>query len=71
MSAGELWAVHIQGPDDVIACVDRESADSLALELNKIIEQVSSPMSPNCAATVIEWPYGLNEWVADLEKEQR
>ena len=71
MSATKLWAVHVQGPDDVIACVDRESADSLALELNKIIKQVSSSRFPNCVCTVIEWPYGMNKWVADLEKAQQ
>ena len=61
MSAGTLWAVHIEGPDDVIACIDRDEA------LNKIIEQVSTPMWPRCVASVIECPYEMAAWVAALE----
>ena len=67
MSAGTLWAVHIEGPDDVIACIDRDAADATAEALNKIIEQASTPMSPRCVASVIEWPYEMAAWVAALE----
>ena len=64
MSAGTLWAVHIEGPDDVLACIDKDVADATAEALNKIIEQVSTPMWPRCVASVIEWPYDMAAWVA-------
>ncbi len=70
MSAVTLWAVHVEGPDDVIACIDKDAAGATAHALNEIIERVSSPMSPRCVASVIEWPYGMDAWVAALEERK-
>ena len=67
MSDNKLWAVHVQGPDDVHACESREVAEATANALNKMIDHVSSPMSPICRATVIEWPYTKEEWLKELQ----
>ncbi len=63
-----MWAVHVQGPDDLHACVDREVADALALVLNRQFMRHSRPDDPPMTATVIEWAYGYEAWKADCEK---
>ncbi len=68
MNTDKLWAVHVQGPDDVYACESKEDADATAKTLNQIINQVASPMSPICKATVIEWPYAKEGWLKELRK---
>lgn len=57
-----LWAVHIQGPDDIHACPDRAVADALALVLNRQFARYTDPNDPPMNATVIEWPYGYESW---------
>lgn len=34
-TTAELWAVHVQGPDDVLPMRTREAADKHAAELNE------------------------------------
>jgi len=70
MNTDKLWAVHVQGPDDVYACESKEEADETAKILNLIINQVPSPMWTICKATVIEWPYAKEEWLKELRKIQ-
>ncbi|MHB1641807.1 MAG: hypothetical protein ACYCS8_03985 [Acidithiobacillus sp.] len=68
MNTDKLWAVHVQGPDDVYACESKEDADATAKTLNQIINQVASPMPPLCKATVIEWPHAKEDWLKELRK---
>jgi len=70
MNTDKLWAVHVQGPDDVYACESKEQADATAKTFNQIINQVPSPMWTICKATVIEWPYAKEEWLKELRKIQ-
>jgi hypothetical protein len=58
----KMWAVHVQGPDDLHACPDRDVADALALLLNNQFQRDASPGCPLMVATVTEWPYGYEEW---------
>ena len=48
--SGRLWAVHVQGPDDIIACGSWLEAD----ELRRSIEEMKEPLAK---PFVIEWPY--------------
>jgi hypothetical protein len=61
--APTLWAVHVQGPDDIVAEQSRESADRNAAILNQWYEdRTKEPdfdpkVFPRIHAEVIEWPY--------------
>jgi hypothetical protein len=64
----KIWAVQVNGPDDVHACADREVADALALVLNRQIQRHGPmPGFPAVVAEVIEWPYGYEAWKASCE----
>lgn len=58
-----LWAVHVQGPDDILAEVSRESADRNAEAVNGwYAGQRGRPdydprTFPRVHAEVIPWPY--------------
>lgn len=58
-----LWAVHVQGPDDIVAEESRESADRNAAALNQWYENRTKDPDfdprtfPRIHAEVIEWPY--------------
>lgn len=59
--AETLWALHIEGPDDVIAARDRAEADERAAEINAAYEQYkqrpdAGPDDPKWCAVVITWP---------------
>lgn len=65
-----LWAVHVEGPDDVIAAADRAEADAKAVEINAAWETFSqrpdaSDNDPRWHATVVPW-----EWSAEDHAEE-
>ena len=47
-----LWAVHISGPDDVIAMISKEEAVRIADSINEGL-----PEDTCVEATVILWPF--------------
>jgi hypothetical protein len=58
--AETLWAVHVAGPDDVLAMPDRGTADGWAEQINLVAKQLrarpdASPLDPQISATVVEW----------------
>ena len=64
----ELWAVHVEGPDDLYAAFSREDAERHASELNAI--QV--PEGVFISAVVIPSPWGAVEhwqYLAEQERE--
>lgn len=63
-----MWAVHVEGPDDLYACPDRDTSEALALVLNRQFERHAKPDDPPMAATVVKWPYGYETWKADSEQ---
>lgn len=68
----KLWAVHVQGPDTVIAQPNRECADSRAKHWNAFIEQRMSrdpsPNDPVMRCEVVEWPHSANGHAEELAK---
>jgi hypothetical protein len=53
-----LYAVHIQGPDDIIATPGKREAEVLAEKLNAFFASLKSgPAAPTIEAIVIKWPY--------------
>jgi hypothetical protein len=74
-----LWAVHVQGPDDVHAAPDRETAEKEAASVNGWYESVTrrddfDPETfPRVHAEVIERPFSPQahaEALAEQAKEQ-
>ena len=67
-----LYAVHIQGPDEIIAAPGEREAQALAKKLNDYFAEVSEksgPAAPTIEAVVIEWPFGAKFHANDLAKD--
>jgi hypothetical protein len=66
-----LYAVHVQGPDDIIAAPGKREAEVLADKLNAFfaeIKQKSGPAAPIIEAVVITWPDEPSEHANELEQ---
>lgn len=73
MTEPELWAVHIEGPDDVIACADRAEADTRAAEINQAWAQFrqrpdASDNDPRWHAVVVPWTYGSDDHAEEVAR---
>jgi hypothetical protein len=67
-----LYAVHVQGPDDIIAAPSKREAEVLAEKLNAFfveMAQKSGPASPLIEAVVITWPYAPSSHATLLAHE--
>lgn len=70
-----LWAVHIQGPDDIVAEVSREVADSNAKGLNDWYEartkddDYDPATFPRVHAEVIPWPFDREAHAESLKRQ--
>lgn len=74
--AAELWAVHVQGPDDILAAADRTDADRKASEINEVAEQIAnrpdaSPDDPRLHAVVVPWDGTAEEHAEALAEQQK
>ena len=65
--AGELWAVHAQGPDDIYPAFDRADAERHAAELNAI----QTPPGISVGAVVIPSPMSPLEHWKELNRLRR
>lgn len=72
-----LWAVHVQGPDDVLAMASHEAAEKHAGDLNAwwVKHCAEFPdetgMRPNLRAVVIPWDGTPEHHAAELERLAR
>ncbi|MBN3757162.1 hypothetical protein G3N95_29765 [Paraburkholderia sp. Tr-20389] len=67
-----LYAVHIQGPDDIIAAPGEREAQTLAKKLNAFFMETlkqSTPATPMIEAVVIKWPYAPTAHAEELAKD--
>jgi hypothetical protein len=67
-----LYAVHVQGLDDIIAAPGKREAEVLAEKLNEFfaeIKQNSGPAAPTIEAVVITWPGGALSHVVALAED--
>jgi hypothetical protein len=69
----ELWAVHVEGPDDVIAAADRAEANTKAAEINQAWEEFrqrpdASENDPRWRAVVVPWTYGAAEHAEEIAR---
>jgi hypothetical protein len=66
-----LYAVHIQGPDEIIAAPGKREAKALADKWNPYFVEMAQkfgPAAPIIEAVVIKWPYEPVEHENDLEQ---
>lgn len=69
-----LWAVHVQGPDDIIAQPDKAVASKFAADLNGWYEARSKEpdfdpkVFPRIHGEVVEWPYDRDAHAESLER---
>lgn len=64
-----LYAVHIQGPDEIIATPGKREAEVLAEKLNKYFAEMNQkfgPAAPTIEAVVIAWPHEAEEHANDI-----
>lgn len=67
-----LYAVHIQGPDEIIAAPGKREAEVLTEKLNIYFAEVaqkSGPAAPTIEAVVIAWPYAPSVHAEELAKD--
>lgn len=73
----KLWAVHVLGPDDILAMPDRETAETVAAQINGVAQDFASrpsasDLDPHVSAEVVEWPWDFQahgEAVTDADGE--
>lgn len=69
-----LWAVHIEGPDDIIAAADRAEADRCAGWINNWYTAVTkrpdfdAETFPRVHADVVEWPFSPAAHAEDVAR---
>ncbi|MFM0503892.1 hypothetical protein [Paraburkholderia caffeinilytica] len=66
-----LYAVHVQGPDDIIAAPSKREAEVLAEKLNPYFIEMAQkfgPSAPTIEAVVIAWPYEPSKHANELEQ---
>lgn len=74
MTDAGLWAVHVHGPDDVLAAESREDAETEAREINEWwathrAEHPATPgISPNLHAVAEPWPFSDGDHAAGLAR---
>jgi hypothetical protein len=76
MSANNrLWAILIQGPNDVWAMPSEAAAFDAIAKHNAAVDSVSWPLKDvpksDCYASVIEWPYSAEEHAEELENDEQ
>lgn len=58
MNGQTLWAIHIEGPDDIIAAPSKDAAEREAALLNRYFASMAkSENDPDLRAVVTAWPY--------------
>lgn len=70
--AVELWALHIQGSDDILAMPDRKTAEADKALYDAADDQTRTsgdPHRPLLNAVVIPWPSSAESHADDLRRQ--
>jgi hypothetical protein len=71
----ELWAVHVEGPDDMLAMPDRSFAESYAQTINALYERFTQRpdhdayLDPRWHGVVVPWPYSAESHAESLTEQ--
>ncbi|MCP4410171.1 MAG: hypothetical protein GY807_21000 [Gammaproteobacteria bacterium] len=67
-----LWAVHIIGPDEILAAPNHAVAEIHARELNKAVHnRVSWDDEILCFAYAVPWPHSADDHAKAVKKGQK
>lgn len=66
MTDQALWAVHCEGPDEILAAPSHEDAVALVADMDAI-DQRHGCTGPYIRGRVIKWPGDAASHAADLE----
>lgn len=67
-----LWALHVEGPDDLYAAPSQEAAEKRAVEFNawwtarRAAGETRSEFAPTVNAVAVPWPYTPEAHAEDL-----
>jgi len=61
----DLWGVHVNGPDEWIACLDEEHAVETAEKINQLPDVESVDMK----AEAKKWPFSNEEYVEAMKRQ--
>jgi hypothetical protein len=61
----ELWAVHVEGPDDIVAAKSKEDAEREADNLNNL--HLTEGLIPANAKAIV-WPYSAEAHAKNIEE---
>jgi hypothetical protein len=64
----KCWAVHIEGPDDLIPAPSKPLAEFAATVTNRWICEAAGDELPAARAVVVEWTHGYETWKAGSEQ---
>ncbi|SER51775.1 MULTISPECIES: hypothetical protein [Pseudomonas] len=64
MSNQKLWAVHMQGPDEIMAMASHEDAEQFCAYFEDFAAK--HPHLPKVDCLIIEWPSSTEEHAEDL-----
>jgi hypothetical protein len=65
-----LWAVHVQGSDDILAMPSRDEAQVFVELLDKLdAEKAGREHMPKYSAVICEWPFAREEHAVALVEQ--
>jgi hypothetical protein len=67
-----LFAVHVQGPDEIIATPGEREAEALAKKLTDYFGEIKKERGenyPSIDAVVIKWPYAPSAHAEEIAKD--
>lgn len=63
----QLWAVHLEGPDDVYPAPTKEEAEAACTLINgAIARQTGRSETPMVTAKAIVWPGSVDTWASTV-----
>ena len=68
--ADTLWAIHVEGPDDMIAAPSKDAGEREAALLNRYFARiVTNENDPDLRAVVVPWPYSADSHAHSLGRD--
>ena len=65
----KLWAVHLEGPDDVYPAPTKEEAEAACTLINAAVaRQTGRSEAPMVTAKAIVWPGSIEAWANEVHQ---
>lgn len=66
MEITQLWAVHVLGPDDIVAAPSKQAAEKAAAEITARFASPCDPTDVPISGVCIPWPYNTSAHARDV-----